>query len=208
MKGLLIKDLRLLYTQKSGLLLMCGLAVALSFYAELGSLFLVLYVTVFSCMLGLNTIAYDQFDNGYAFLFTLPITRRQYVAEKYIFSLCVPLLFWLCSIVTVCILQRGDTSVTEQFTWGAFGPLSILFITAFSIPIHLKFPSSLASAIVSMGMAGIMLLCLNPDVLDIFSQYLPRLTEPAAYLLLFIPGIALYLLSMCLSIHIIEKRDY
>ena len=34
----------------------------------------------------MSSISYDEFDNGNAFLFSLPITRKDYVLEKYIFG--------------------------------------------------------------------------------------------------------------------------
>ena len=42
------------------------------------------YVTFIFTLFTVSTISYDEYDNGYPFLFTLPITRRQYVNEKYV----------------------------------------------------------------------------------------------------------------------------
>lgn len=216
MKGLLIKDLRLLNTQKSGLPLMCVLAVFMTFYTDFDASFLLSYLALFSCMIGLNTIAYDQFDNGYTFLFTLPITRRQYVMEKYIFAICVPLIFWLLGIAVTCIslliktpsLQQSIPAIKEQLSGSALCPIIIIFIVALSIPTHLKFQSNIATVIVSMCMACIILLSLDTEILDILFQYLPRLTEQTILLLLFILCIIFYLISIAISIHIIEKKEY
>ena len=40
------------------------------------------YVTFIFTLFTVSTISYDEYDNGYPFLFTLPITRRQYVNRK------------------------------------------------------------------------------------------------------------------------------
>ena len=40
--------------------------------------------TIVTAIFAITTISYDEFDNGLAFLMTLPVTRKQYVAEKYL----------------------------------------------------------------------------------------------------------------------------
>lgn len=216
MKGLFIKDFRLLNTQKSGLLLMCVLAAFMTLYVDWESSFTASYLAVFSCMIGLNTLAYDNFDNGYTFLFTLPITRRQYVIEKYIFALCVPLIFWLLGCFITCItllikapsLQQSIPTIREQLSGSTLCPAFILLIIALSIPIHLKLQSNVASAIVGMCMACILLSTLNTEVLDTLSQYLPNLSEQTLPMVLFPVCIIFYLISIAISIHIMDKKEY
>ena len=79
MKGLLIKDLKLMKNNGKNLLLvfliigtMMGIMTK-ELYAAVG------YVTFIFTLFTVSTISYDEYDNGYPFLFTLPITRRQYV---------------------------------------------------------------------------------------------------------------------------------
>ena len=83
MKGLLIKDLKLMKNNGKNLLLvfliigtMMGIMTK-ELYAAVG------YVTFIFTLFTVSTISYDEYDNGYPFLFTLPITRRQYVNEKF-----------------------------------------------------------------------------------------------------------------------------
>ena len=40
------------------------------------------YCTMFGMLFTVNTISYDEFDHGYLFLFTLPVTKKDYVLEK------------------------------------------------------------------------------------------------------------------------------
>ena len=44
--------------------------------------FIISYMTFVASLFTLTSISYDEFDNGNAFLFSLPITRRMYVKEK------------------------------------------------------------------------------------------------------------------------------
>lgn len=216
MKGLFIKDFRLLNTQKSGLLLMCVLAVFMTIYIDWDISFLISYLAVFSCTIGLNTLAYDRFDNGYAFLFTLPITRRQYVIEKYLFALCIPLIFWLLGCAIACIslfikmpsLQQGISEAREQLSVGALCLAVIIFIIALSIPIHLKLQSNVASSIVSICMACILLSSLNTEVLDILLQYLPKFPKQTLLMVLFSVCIIFYFISIAISVHIMDKKEY
>lgn len=86
MKGLLIKDIKLMKNQKNFFFIMLFVAVAMLF-AEFDSSFVVSYFTMIASMFVLSTISYDEYDNGYAFLFTMPFARKAYVKEKYMFSI-------------------------------------------------------------------------------------------------------------------------
>ena len=43
-------------------------------------------MAIFVPMVINSTISYDDTDHGMAYLMTLPVTRRQYVYSKYVFS--------------------------------------------------------------------------------------------------------------------------
>ena len=86
MKGLFIKDLRLMMMQKRFFIMI--LLIAISMVAVTGDIsFIVGYLTFICPLFCISTISYDEFDNGYAFLFTLPIQKKDYVKEKYAFAL-------------------------------------------------------------------------------------------------------------------------
>ena len=75
MKGLLIKDFKLMKMQKNFFLMMIAIVIAISFFQNEISFplgFLPFVISLFS----LSTISYDEFDNGNAFLFSLPISRK------------------------------------------------------------------------------------------------------------------------------------
>ena len=87
MKGMLIKDLRLLKNQGKTLLLMLFVvAIFMNFITDVGPSFIVGYITIIFSLFTATTISYDEFDNCYLFLMTLPITRKKYVNEKYVFA--------------------------------------------------------------------------------------------------------------------------
>ncbi|MGN0367798.1 MAG: ABC-2 transporter permease, partial [Wujia sp.] len=79
MAGLIEKDIRILLRRKQALFLFFALAVVLG-YTQ-GGTFILGYLPLLIMLLAMGTIAYDELDNGYTFLFTLPIDVKTYVRE-------------------------------------------------------------------------------------------------------------------------------
>ena len=84
MKGLLLKDLSILKTQGRSAVLIMAIALFM-LIAGNNTALAVVYANILFVTFGITTISYDNYDNGYAFLFTLPIRRKLYVMEKYVF---------------------------------------------------------------------------------------------------------------------------
>ena len=49
--------------------------------------FSITYTTLMFAILTMTTMSYDDFENGLCYLLTLPVSRREYVTEKYVFGL-------------------------------------------------------------------------------------------------------------------------
>ena len=89
----------------------------------------------------LSSIRYDGFDNGNAFLFSLPITRKNYVIEKYGFGMIMENIFWAFGTLIV-ILQEviAMKYVSIDIIMAAFIILPIMFsVLAIMLPFQLKF---------------------------------------------------------------------
>ena len=64
MKGMLIKDFRLLKNQgKSLLLMLLVVAIFMNFITDVGPAFIVGYITIIFSLFTATTISYDEFDN-------------------------------------------------------------------------------------------------------------------------------------------------
>ena len=86
MTGLLMKDLMMLKCQKQFFFVMG--VVGLMFLVIYDNPTLVFgYLTIMFSFIPLTTLAYDDADNGSAYLFTLPVSRKGYLVEK-IFVFC------------------------------------------------------------------------------------------------------------------------
>lgn len=84
MKGLLIKDFRLIKGQLYFLLIVMGCVIV--FMINGSEAFGVAYVCSMVALLSLTTVSYDEYENGSAFLFTLPITKKEDLLTNYLYS--------------------------------------------------------------------------------------------------------------------------
>ena len=140
MKGLLIKDLRILGQQKKLGILYIIIAVMLSLTMD--PTFLVSYLPMIGVLLSFSTISYDDYDNGMPFLMTLPVNGKIYAAEKYILSFISIAACWIIGVV----LQIGSMMIKKEgfSVLGTIGD-DLLYIAVFllvvsvMIPIELKF---------------------------------------------------------------------
>ncbi len=86
MRGLLIKDYRLLWNQRRtfGIMMLIWMIVVVT---NTNPVFAVSYLIFICSIMAINTISYDQHENGITFLLSLPVSRKQYVREKYLLFL-------------------------------------------------------------------------------------------------------------------------
>lgn len=140
MKGLFIKDIRLIVNQKRFLILYLAVALILSF--SMDSSFIVSYVPMMAMLLVLSTISYDYNDNGMSFIMTLPNKPGDYAVEKYIFSASGVTFMWLVSLVLQFVsfmIQKTEYVLSEVILTDALMLPMFLLIIAIMIPIELKY---------------------------------------------------------------------
>ena len=107
MRGLICKDLRLMLVQKNFFIMLAFVAFVCMAALD-DPAFVVMYVTLIFTSFLLSTMSYDEFDNGYPFLFTLPITRKLYVQEKYVLGMAGGSIAWLLSTLLAGIAFLPD----------------------------------------------------------------------------------------------------
>ena len=116
MTGCLIKDLMLIKNQKQFLVIIGVIGLMMLIIYDNPS-FVFGYLTVMLSFLPITTLAYDDAENGAAYLFSLPVTRRGYVAEKYLFSIGFTLVTGavVYGVVWVgCLLKRYSIQVPSH----------------------------------------------------------------------------------------------
>ena len=136
MKGLLIKDFKLLKNQKQFFLTVSMMGIIFLVVSNNPD-FVISYITIMISIFTLSTISYDQYNNGMAYLFTLPITRKEYVGEKYVFGLIstAASLAGVSAIAYAVAFAKSIEYTLEE--WGATvisSFLIVIIMLAFTIP--------------------------------------------------------------------------
>lgn len=211
MKGLLIKDFKLMKMQKRFFLLILLVGVVITF-SSYDVAFTTGFMASVSSLFSISSISYDEFDNGNAFLFSLPISRRTYAVEKYIFGAILGCCAWvLAMIIAISVgFLKGIHPDTE--TWfSAFLILSMMFvILALMLPFQLKFGGERGRIVLLLVISG-----LAPNGLELIGIDLLAMLDamPAvnAGIMSFITLlIALLFLgvSCLISIGIVQKKEF
>lgn len=139
-----MKDFLILKNQSKTLLMIFAIGIAMSLTFEPASL--IFYIGMLGCLLALGTISYDEADHGYAFLFSLPINRKSYVIEKYLFILGSTVVFLLMSLVICGIMTAmgvyDKQNLLEELPSMLLALLLIIIVVCdVTIPLRLKYGS-------------------------------------------------------------------
>lgn len=155
MKGLYVKDLHILAKQKLFFLATIFLTVMNAY--NLQTLVLVpLFMIFFVLSIIFTTITLDEMNHGFTFLFTMPISRKKYVIEKYFLCYIGTIAAILLSILILMIMNtmQGRTIdlkslllvLASVFTAGSFYISLIL-------PFYFKFGEGKSRMIIMVVMA-------------------------------------------------------
>ena len=113
MKGLFIKDLSLVTAKKSTYILYFIIIAVLSISGD--SFFSLAYGMFLFGMVAISTTAYDEMGGGMAYLMTLPVTARDYVAEKHLFCFLSSLLGFAASALFTIIASLTKGGADQIF---------------------------------------------------------------------------------------------
>lgn len=105
MKALFIQDIRYMLTQKSFLVTILIVGIALALGQNDNYIFVIGYLGFMGMITGLMSLTMDDQSHGLTFLFSLPIDRRTYVREKYLFVVFMGIVFSLFA-TALCLLFR------------------------------------------------------------------------------------------------------
>lgn len=142
-RGLLEKDFRLFFRQGSSLFLALAF-VALFFIltGKTGVTFIAIYIPSVMAVYSGNTISYDENEHGYTYLFSLPVNRKIYVREKYIFSFIMTVCGWgmgvICAGIMV-LIKPGEFFDVEMLIMELITIFVLQAIAGIVIAIRLRF---------------------------------------------------------------------
>ena len=110
-RGLLEKDFRLFFRQGSNLFLMLAfMALFFILTGKTGATFIAMYIPSVMAVYSGNTISYDENEHGYTYLFSLPVNKKIYVREKYMFSFIMTVFGWGSNLCRNCCIHKAGRS--------------------------------------------------------------------------------------------------
>lgn len=217
MKGLLIKDFKLMKGQKNFFVIIGAIAVGMSMFVE-DSSFIIGYMTFVGSLFTLSTISYDEFDNGNAFLFSLPITRKSYILEKYGFGLIIGGASWLFATVIAAVvgLMKNSILVKDTIMIALMVLPVLLIVLAVMLPFQFKFGGE-KSRVAIIGAVGLMFVVVfvvikiaglfNIDLITMFNN-LSAMSMKMLIVAALVIAIISLLLSSKISVSIMDKKEF
>lgn len=215
MKGLLVKDMRILLRMKTSMIVILALGIFMSLSGDTPVIGLG-YMMAISTIFATNTISYDYFEKGMNFMFTLPVRRRDYVMEKYLFAFLSALVMVIVTaIIQVAISLAGGAADWELFfetVLGSFIAASLLM--AAYIPVTLKFgpeKSRIVLLILFGGIAGVSYVGYKLVPLQrvlMIAEAFGRMSTAQIAGIGVVLWVLVMLVSVGISIKIMEKKEF
>ncbi len=220
MKGLLVKDLKLVKNQGKILILLAIAMGAVFGIMDANPSFVVSYMTIFFTIFTISTISYDEYDNGFAFLLTLPATRQQYVHEKYLFSLIMMGGAWaggMAVSILLGLIWRPEGGFSELYgTSWIFIILGAVMVSVL-VPLKLKFEGEkgrLVIPVVCLG--GVLIFFLAYKYIDILPDgFTEKVIDMAKDLgtvgiamVSVVAAVVVFAVSWLCSLRIMKKREF
>lgn len=218
MKGLLIKDFKLLKGQKNFFFIVCLVGVMLMVTSASPS-YVISYMTFVFSMFTLSSVSYDEYDNGLAFLFCLPVPRKKYVREKYVFGFLLGGTAWTVSTIVISVYAMVRDPGVKWQSWldtaGAYLLLFLLFLLIV-LPIQFKFGAEKGRIVMVSAIGILILVCyvgmkaakwLNADV-DIILARLSAAAPGRLFAAALVICCVMAVISYKVSLNIMKKKEF
>ena len=215
MRGLLLMDFKFLKRQTKFLIIV-GLLVFVFLFNKDMSSFGVAYATMLFGIFAVNSIYYDEANNGNVFLFTLPFSRKEYVFSKYLCGMIMGGGAWILSnLIGIGYLSMVNTGVNiaEWFAINVVYLILLLVMLSFMFPIQFKFgmeKSRLVMIILFVLVFMLMNLLTGDDYMDQLNEgmaFLERINPVVLFGGALVAVLAFTGVSVVLSMRIVEKKQ-
>ena len=218
MKGLLVKDFKLMMLQKNFLLLILAIVIGMMIFTD-DVVFPLGFLSFIASLFTVSTISYDDFDNGNAFLFTLPITRNNYVIEKYSLGLLFGCIAWiLATVLGIIATVLKDTLPVSDLVQSSLIILPMMIVVqAIMLPFQLKFGGDKGriAMIGAFGALAVIALVIVKGAEAIFKvdlisllDNLPTVSMGFFLTITIIIALLMLLVSMKISLSIMNKKEF
>lgn len=218
MKGLLVKDFKLMMLQKNFLLLILAIVIGMMILSD-DMVFPIGFLSFIASLFTVSTISYDDFDNGNAFLFTLPITRNNYVIEKYFLGLLFGCIAWiLATVLGIIVTVSKDILPVIDLVQSSLIILPMMIVVqAIMLPFQLKFGGdkgriAMIGAFGALAVISIVIVkgaeaIFKVDLISLLDN-LPTVSMGVFLAITIIIALLMLLISMKISLSIMNKKEF
>ncbi len=217
MKGLLIKDLRLMLHQKKFFIALLLFSILIN--SQTDGMFVIGYLSFVCLTFVLNTITYDESDNGYLFLMTLPALRKTFAREKYLFAFLLTGGAWLVSVIIAFgfkIMTAEGGFLVQDFILEAIIFIPILFVlVAVKLQLEFKFGAQKGRIATVCALGGVVLLGVimfkGMEVSGITLEMLDSLLIGRQWfivILAFVAAAVINIISCMISVRIVRQKEF
>ena len=211
MKGLLVKDLCILKLQKNVVLVLLAMCMVFMVFMK-SPTYIVNLFPLYGFLVVLGTLTYDEFDRGYSFLFTLPVSRRGYVKEKYVFGLLFCGGIWILSVLISLIYVWITKEIPIDDALMVNYAVSIILVLVFmgiSIPVQLKYGNEKGRlAVVAIGVGGFQLAKFFDIDMTAVLRRIEKMGVGTISAIGCIVSVILMVISYKISVRIMEKKEF
>ena len=219
MKALFIKDIRIVLKQQRVLICAFFAVITILAFATDNSMYAVAFVLFLVPTMMLTTISYDTFENGMSYIMSLPVSVKDYVAEKYILTVASSLIFNIMATILINVVLSIGKGVgimpLELIVNAMLAQFMVLIYISLVLPVDIRFGTDKGMIIVVLmavviGAAGPMLGNINVDSGLMYKLSESEITSVPVNqaLLLMSAGGVFAIVSYFISVKLMKQMEY
>ena len=219
MKALFIKDIRIVLKQQRVLICAFFAVITILAFATDNSMYAVAFVLFLVPTLMLTTISYDTFENGMSYIMSLPVSVKDYVAEKYILTVASSLIFNIMATILINVVLSIGKGVgimpLELIVNAMLAQFMVLIYISLVLPVDIRFGTDKGMIIVVLmavviGAVGPMLNNINVDsglMYKLSESEITSVPVNQALLLMSVGGVFV-IVSYFISVKLMKQMEY
>ena len=215
MKGMLYKDWILLRAQWKSILYIILLGSGMTLILEDAAV-TIDYFACLAALLAIGTLSYDEAGSGYSYMFTLPLSRKEYVEGKYLLSLLSivsgALIGIIICLVFTVMLHIANPVTLSDVLMNVILSLNLgMIMVSISIPTRIKYGSEKGrlNATIIIGIIFIAVITISRLHGNQFLILLvDTLNINSFELFTVIISVVMLSISYAISLRIIESKDF
>lgn len=219
MKALFIKDIRIVLKQQRVLICAFFAVITILAFATDNSMYAVAFVLFLVPTMMLTTISYDTFENGMSYIMSLPVSVKDYVAEKYILTVVSSLIFNIMATILINVVLSIGKGVgimpLELIVNAMLAQFMVLIYISLVLPVDIRFGTDKGMIIVVLmavviGAVGPMLGNINVDsglMYKLSEAEITSVPVNQALLLMSVGGV-FAIVSYFVSVKLMKQMEY